>query len=184
MPGVILTPPVISSLGSLGNGLVEIVSTPAPTVPAGAAVAKKMHAVNKGIKVDTSSLDSWAIARVIQDGAANVHGSVTNATLLAALEQASQRQHRRAVPAAVDEAAIEPCHPAATSIPTCSRSCWRTASRPSRADTSTWLRRSRSLSATADRRDRRASVSADDAPVLCCRLTPRGVLWSSRPLRG
>ncbi len=87
MPGVILTPQVISSLGSLGNGLIEIVSTPAPTSPAVAAVTKKMHAVNKGIKVDTSSLDSWAIARVIQDGAAAVHGSVTNTTLLAALNK-------------------------------------------------------------------------------------------------
>jgi hypothetical protein len=87
MPGVILTPQVISSLGSLGNGLIEIVSTPAPNSPAVAAVTKKMHALNKGIKVDTSSLDSWAIARVIQDGAANVHGTVTNSSLLTALNK-------------------------------------------------------------------------------------------------
>jgi Periplasmic binding protein len=87
MPGVILTPQVISSLGSLGNGLIEIVSTPAPNSPAVAAVTKKMHTANKGIKVDTSSLDSWAIARIIQDGAGNVHGSVTNTTMLAALNK-------------------------------------------------------------------------------------------------
>jgi hypothetical protein len=87
LPGVILTPSVISSLGSLGNGLVEIISTPPATSPAATAVAKKMHAVNKGIKVDDASLDSWAIARIIQDGAANVHGSVTNTSLLAGLNK-------------------------------------------------------------------------------------------------
>ena len=87
LPGVILTPSVISSLGSLGNGLVEIVSTPPANSPAATAVAKKMHAVNKGITVDDASLDSWAIARVIQDGAANVHGSVTNTSLLAGLNK-------------------------------------------------------------------------------------------------
>jgi hypothetical protein len=80
-------PSVISSLGSLGNGLVEIISTPPATSPAATAVAKKMHAVNKGIKVDDASLDSWAIARIIQDGAANVHGSVTNTSLLAGLNK-------------------------------------------------------------------------------------------------
>jgi hypothetical protein len=50
-------------------------------------VAKKMHAVNKGIKVDDASLDSWAIARIIQDGAADVHGNVTNTSLLAGLNK-------------------------------------------------------------------------------------------------
>jgi hypothetical protein len=87
LPGVILTPSVISSLGSLGNGLVEIISTPPANSPAATAVAKKMHAVNKGIKVDDASLDSWAIAKIIQDGAANVHGAVTNASLLAGLNK-------------------------------------------------------------------------------------------------
>jgi hypothetical protein len=87
IPGVILTPSVISSVGSLGNGLVEIISTPPSNSPAATAVAKKMHAVNKGIKVDDASLDSWAIARIIQDGAADVHGNVTNTSLLAGLNK-------------------------------------------------------------------------------------------------
>jgi hypothetical protein len=87
IPGVTVTPSVVSSIGSLGNGLIEIISTPPANAPAATAVAKKMHAVNKGIKVDDASLDSWAIARLIQDGAANVHGPVTNASLLAALNK-------------------------------------------------------------------------------------------------
>jgi Periplasmic binding protein len=87
LPGIILTPAVVSSLGSLGNGLVEIISTPPSNSPAATAVAKKMHAVNKGIKVDDASLDSWAIGRIVQDGAANVHGTVTNTSLLAALNK-------------------------------------------------------------------------------------------------
>ena len=87
IPGVILTPSVISSVGSLGNGLVEIISTPPSNSPAATAVAKRMHAVNKGIKVDDASLDSWAIARIIQDGAADVHGNVTNTSLLAGLNK-------------------------------------------------------------------------------------------------
>ena len=86
-PGVILTPAVVSSLGSLGNGLIEVVSTPPVSAPAVAAVAQKMHAVNKTIKVENTSLDSWATARVIQDGAANVHGTVTNASLLAVMNK-------------------------------------------------------------------------------------------------
>jgi hypothetical protein len=87
LPGVILTPSVISALGSLGNGLVEVVSTPPSNSAAATAVAKKIHAVNKGTKIDDASLDSWAIAKLIEDGAANVHGSVTSTSLLAALNK-------------------------------------------------------------------------------------------------
>jgi hypothetical protein len=86
-PGVILTPAVVSSIGTMGNGLIEVVSTPPVSAPAVAAVAKKMHAVNKNINVENTSLDSWAAARVIQDGAAGVHGRVTNTSLLAALNK-------------------------------------------------------------------------------------------------
>jgi Periplasmic binding protein len=87
LPGIILTPAVVSSMGPLGNGIIEIVSTPALTTPAVIAVAKKMHAVNKGIKIDAASLDSWAIARIIQDGAASIHGSASNTMMLAALNK-------------------------------------------------------------------------------------------------
>lgn len=86
-PGVILTPQVISSLGTLGNGLIESVATPPLNSPAVSAVVKKIHAVNKGTKVDEAAVDSWAIAKIIQDGAANVHGTVTNTSLLAALNK-------------------------------------------------------------------------------------------------
>jgi hypothetical protein len=87
LPGIILTSQVQSSLGSLANGLIEVVSTPDPSSHAVANVTKKMHAVNKGIKVDSASLDSWAIARIVEDGAADVHGKVTSTSLLAALNK-------------------------------------------------------------------------------------------------
>jgi hypothetical protein len=87
VPGIVVTPQVQSSLGSLGNGLIMVESTPALNSPAVAKVAKKMHAVSKSITVDANSLDSWAIAIIIQDAAVNIHGAVTNTTLLAALNK-------------------------------------------------------------------------------------------------
>jgi hypothetical protein len=87
LPGVILTPPVISSLGSLGNGLIEVISTPAINSSAAAAVTKKIHAVDKSAKTTNTSLDSYATALVIQDAAAQVHGRVTNTSMLAALDK-------------------------------------------------------------------------------------------------
>jgi hypothetical protein len=87
LPGVILTPSVISSLGSLGNGMIEVISTPAINSTAAATVAKKIHAVNKGVGITNTSLDSYATALVIKDGAAEVHGAVSNTSLLAALDK-------------------------------------------------------------------------------------------------
>jgi hypothetical protein len=81
MPGVILTPAVLASLGPLSNGIIEVESTPALNSPAVLKLAAKMH----GIKVDANSLDSWAIAKFIQDGAKVVHGQVDNRSLLRAL---------------------------------------------------------------------------------------------------
>jgi ABC-type branched-subunit amino acid transport system substrate-binding protein len=87
MPGVILTPPVISSLGALGNGLIEVISTPAINSSAANAVAKKIHAVNKSVKTTNTSLDSYATALIIQDAAAGIHGAVSNTSMLAALNK-------------------------------------------------------------------------------------------------
>jgi len=87
LPGVILTPPVISSVGSLGNGLIEVVSTPAINSSAADTVAKKIHSVNKTVKITNTSLDSYATGLVIKDGAADVNGAVSNTSLLAALDK-------------------------------------------------------------------------------------------------
>jgi ABC-type branched-subunit amino acid transport system substrate-binding protein len=87
LPGIILTGQVIKSLGPLSNGLIAVESTPSPTSAAVANVTKKMHAVNKGIRVDSASLTGWAAAKFIADGAAEVHGPVTSASLLAGLNK-------------------------------------------------------------------------------------------------
>lgn len=86
-PGIVLTPSVVSSLGSLGNGLIEVVSTPPVNSPATIAAAKQIHSVNKKIIVDNTTLDSWATAKIIEDGVARVHGAVTNTSLLAGLNK-------------------------------------------------------------------------------------------------
>jgi hypothetical protein len=85
IPGIIVTPSVAESLGSLGNGMIEVVSTPDPSSPAVAAVTKAVHAVNPKARIDATSLSSWVLAKIILDGAANVHGTVTNSALLLAL---------------------------------------------------------------------------------------------------
>lgn len=87
LPGIILTSQVINSLGSLANGLILVESSPSPTSAAVAEVTKEMHAVNKGIKVDSASLTGWAAAKFVQDGAAEVHGPVTAASLLPGLDK-------------------------------------------------------------------------------------------------
>ena len=85
VPGIVVTPEVQRSLGSLGNGLILVETTPSLSSPSVANVAKKLHA--KGITVDAASLTSWATALIIEDGAANVQGSVTNTSLLNGLNK-------------------------------------------------------------------------------------------------
>ena len=87
IPGIIVTPSVARSLGTLGNGLIEVVSTPDLSSPAVANVTKMVHTVNRGAQIDTTSLSSWVLAKIILDGAANVHGTVTSSTMLAALNK-------------------------------------------------------------------------------------------------
>lgn len=84
IPGIIVTPSVLTSLGSLANGLIEVVSTPDPSSSSVSGVAAKLRAHH--IPVDAASLDSWAIAQIIQDGAAKVHGTVTATKMLSALD--------------------------------------------------------------------------------------------------
>ena len=87
LPGITVTNQVMKSLGSLANGLILVESTPSPTSAAVATVTRKMHVVNKGLKVDSASLTGWALARLVQDAAAQVHGPVKSASMLAALDK-------------------------------------------------------------------------------------------------
>jgi hypothetical protein len=87
MPGIVVTPDIQKSLGSLGNGLILVESTPALNSTAAVHVGKLMHAVNKNIPVDANSLAIWGLARILTDAIANIKGPVTNTTLLSALNK-------------------------------------------------------------------------------------------------
>jgi len=87
LPGAVVTTQEQQSLGSLGNGLILVETTPPLSSPAVAAVAKKMHKVDKSITIDALSLTGWVNARIIQDGIAGVHGQVTNTSLMKALNK-------------------------------------------------------------------------------------------------
>jgi hypothetical protein len=87
LPGVILNPQITSSLGSLSNGLLEIVSTPDPAAHSATVtkVAKEIHALDPSAKVTSAALDAWAWSKVIEDAASTIHGPVTSASMLKAL---------------------------------------------------------------------------------------------------
>jgi hypothetical protein len=87
LPGIILTSSVIRSLGSLSDGLIEVVSSPDPNDPAPAVktVTDKLHAYSAKLQVTQNSLALWYTAKVIQDAADNVHGTVNAASMLTAL---------------------------------------------------------------------------------------------------
>jgi Periplasmic binding protein len=89
IPGVILNPQIVSSLGALGNGLIEIVSTPDPAAHAAAVakVTKEIHAIDPSAKVTGAALDAWAWSKVVQDAAATIHGPATSASMLKALNK-------------------------------------------------------------------------------------------------
>ncbi len=89
VPGVILSSAVMSSLGSLSKGLIEVVGAPDPTAPSAAvaAVSKQIHAVNPRIKISQYSLDGWGNAKIIQAASRNIHLPVTASSVRRALNQ-------------------------------------------------------------------------------------------------
>jgi hypothetical protein len=89
VPGIIVTPQIISSLGSLANGLLEVVSSPDPTFPTPAitAVAKKIKAYDPSAAVQQTELLGYVFCQIVLDAAAKVKGPVTASSMLKALNQ-------------------------------------------------------------------------------------------------
>lgn len=87
VPGIIVTPQLIQSLGSSGNGLLEVVSSPDPSIPNASvtAVTKKIKAYDPSTQVTQSELLGWAFCQIILDAAAKVHGPVTASSMMKAL---------------------------------------------------------------------------------------------------
>jgi hypothetical protein len=87
VPGIIVTPQIISSLGSLANGLLEVVSSPDPTFPTPAikAVTKKIKAYDPKAAVQQTELLGYVFAQIVLDAAAKVKGPVTASSMMKAL---------------------------------------------------------------------------------------------------
>jgi len=89
VPGIIVTPQIISSLGSLANGLLEVVSSPDPTFPTAAikAVTKKIKAYDSSASVQQTELLGYVFCQIVLDAAAKVKGPVTASSMLKALNK-------------------------------------------------------------------------------------------------
>jgi Periplasmic binding protein len=87
VPGVIVTPQIIQSLGPLANGVLEVVSSPDPSIPnpAVSAVTQKIKAYDPSAVVQQTELLGYAIAQIVLDAAANVKGTVNASSLMTAL---------------------------------------------------------------------------------------------------
>jgi hypothetical protein len=89
VPGVIVTPSIISSLGSLANGMLEVVSSPDPSFPTPAikAVTKKIKSLYPTAPVLQTELLGYAIAEIVIDAANTIKGPITAPTMLKALNR-------------------------------------------------------------------------------------------------
>jgi hypothetical protein len=89
VPGIIVTPQIISSLGSLANGLLEVVSSPDPTFQTAAikAVTKKIRAYDPRASVQQTELLGYVFAQIVLDAAANIKGPVNASSMMNALNR-------------------------------------------------------------------------------------------------
>jgi hypothetical protein len=87
VPGIIVTPQIIQSLGALANGLLEVVSSPDPSFPSSAitAVTQKIKAYDPSAAVQQTELLGYVFAQIVLDAAAKVKGPVTASSMLTAL---------------------------------------------------------------------------------------------------
>jgi hypothetical protein len=84
----ILTPQVLSAIGpSLSNGMISVEDMVDPAVPSPGltTVTNSMKAFNPSTPVTTAALEAWVSAKLISDAASTIHGPVTAATLLPAM---------------------------------------------------------------------------------------------------
>ena len=87
VPGIIVTQQIIQSLGSLANGLLEVVSSPDPSFPTPAitAVTDKIKAYDPSAAVQQTELLGYVFCQIVLDAAANVTGPVTASSMMTAL---------------------------------------------------------------------------------------------------
>jgi hypothetical protein len=87
VPGIIVTPQIIQSLGSFANGLLEVVSSPDPTFSTAAikSVTKKIKAYDPKAVVQQTELLGYVFGQIVLDAAANIKGPVNAASMMKAL---------------------------------------------------------------------------------------------------
>jgi len=87
VPGIIVKPQIIQSLGSLADGVLEVVSSPDPSFPTPAitAVTNKIKAYDPTAAVQQTELLGYVFAQIILDAAANIKGAVTASSMMTAL---------------------------------------------------------------------------------------------------
>jgi Periplasmic binding protein len=88
VPGIIVTPQIISSLGSLANGMLEVVSSPDPSFPTASieAVSKKIKAYDPKAAVQQTELLGYVFAQIVLDAAADIKGTVNASSMTKALD--------------------------------------------------------------------------------------------------
>jgi len=89
VPGIIVTPQIIQSLGSLANGMLEVVSSPDPSFSSAAitAVTKKIKAYDPKATVQQTELLGYVFAQIILDAAANIKGPVNASSMMKSLNK-------------------------------------------------------------------------------------------------
>ena len=87
VPGIIVTPQIISSLGSLADGMQEVVSSPDPSFPTAAikTVTKKIKTYDPKAAVQQTELLGYVFGQIILDAAANVKGPVNASSMMKSL---------------------------------------------------------------------------------------------------
>jgi Periplasmic binding protein len=87
MVAEILTPQVLSALGSVSNGMISIEGNidPLSGAPVLKTIAKAMKAVDPSAPVSAAALVSWASADVLSQAAAKIKGTVNASSMLKAL---------------------------------------------------------------------------------------------------
>jgi ABC-type branched-subunit amino acid transport system substrate-binding protein len=85
--GAIFPKQIVTALGPLGNGVITTgpALDPADPAPIVGQIRAAMQAIDPGTQVTTIALTSWVAGRLIAAAAQKLHGPVTAATMLAAL---------------------------------------------------------------------------------------------------
>jgi hypothetical protein len=100
MVQAILTPQVLSALGSQANGILATEQTRDPSDPAPvmAQIKSAMNAINSKEPVTPAAVIAWASAKLILDASKTITGPVTSANLLTAMNALRNASTDGAIP--------------------------------------------------------------------------------------